>query len=216
MPDDARRPDPAAAPARGPAAATGPATGPAAGSDAGPDAGPAAGDQAPLSADEILDIVDEQDRVVGQAPRGEAYARGLRHRAAFVLVRDEHDRVFVHRRTARKLVFPSHYDMFVGGVLGAGETYDEAALREAEEELGVSGLPQPEPLFRFLYEDGPHTWWSAVYQVRCTLPVDPQPEEVAWHAFLTEDELTARLPRWPWVPDGLEAYRRLLAHRATG
>lgn len=91
--------------------------------------------------DEILDIVDENDEVVGQATRGEATARGLRHRCAFIEARDADGRIFVHRRTATKLVFPSHYDMFVGGVVGAGETYDEAALREAEEELGVTGLP---------------------------------------------------------------------------
>ncbi|WP_225845789.1 NUDIX hydrolase [Streptomyces sp. HPF1205] len=172
-------------------------------------------DDAPLSADEVIDIVDEHDNVVGTSPRARAYALGLRHRAAFVLVRDAEDRIFVHRRTARKLVFPSMYDMFVGGVLAAGESYDEAALREAEEELGVTGLPRPERLFTFLYADGPRTWWSAVYEVRCTTPVRPQPEEVAWHAFLTEEELAARLARWQWVPDGLEAYRRVLEWRAA-
>lgn len=171
-------------------------------------------DPAGLSADEVIDIVDEHDRVVGRARRAEAYARGLRHRASFVLVRDGAGRVFVHRRTARKLVFPSLYDVFVGGVLGAGESYDEAALREAEEELGVSGLARPEPLFRFLYEEGEHRWWSAVYQVRCDLPVSPQESEVDWYGFLTEEELAERLPRWEWVPDGLAAYRRLLAWRA--
>ncbi|MBH5334097.1 NUDIX domain-containing protein [Streptomyces pactum] len=165
----------------------------------------------PLAADELLDIVDEDDRVVGRAPRGEATARRLRHRCAFVLARDGAGRIFVHRRTARKLVFPSRYDMFVGGVVGAGESYDRAALREAEEELGVSGLPAPEPLFRFRYETPEHAWWSAVYQVRCDLPVNPQREEVAWHAFLTPEELERRLTGWEWVPDGLDAYRRLLA-----
>ncbi|MFE5188296.1 NUDIX domain-containing protein [Streptomyces sp. NPDC056628] len=169
------------------------------------------------AADEILDIVDEQDRVVGQAPRGEAYARGLRHRCVFIEARDAEGRLFVHRRTPTKLVFPSHYDMFVGGVVGAGETYDAAALREAEEELGVSGLPRPEFLFKFLYDDGAgRTWWSAVYEVRCTLPVEPQAEEVAWHGFLTDGELEQRLPEWPWVPDGTAAYERLRAHRAAG
>lgn len=96
-----------------------------------------------MTADEILDIVDENDEVVGQAPRGEATARGLRHRCVFIEARDAEGRLFVHRRTPTKLVFPSHYDMFVGGVVGAGESYDEAALREAEEELGVTGLPAP-------------------------------------------------------------------------
>lgn len=171
-------------------------------------------DQQGLPADELLDIVDERDEVVGRAPRGEAYARGLRHRCVFVLARDGAGRIFVHRRTATKLVFPSRYDMFVGGVVGAGESYDTAALREAEEELGVSGLPSPTPLFRFLYRTPEHSWWSAVYEVRCDLPVEPQAEEVAWHAFLTDEELTALLPEWDWVPDGLEAYHRLVGLRA--
>jgi isopentenyldiphosphate isomerase len=170
-------------------------------------------DQAPLAADELIDIVDENDRVVGQATRSEAYARRLRHRCVFVLARDPAGRIFVHRRTARKLVFPLLYDMFVGGVVGAGESYDAAAHREAEEELGVSGLPAPTPLLKFLYETPEHTWWSAIYEVRCDLPVRPQPEEVAWHAFLTERELGSRLAAWTWVPDGLEAYRRLAEWR---
>lgn len=164
--------------------------------------------------DEIINIVDEEDRVVGQAARADAYARGLRHRCAFVLARDAEGRIFVHRRTARKLVFPSHYDMFVGGVVGAGESYDRTALREAEEELGVSGLPRPTPLFKFLYEAPGHTWWSAVYEVRCEPPVRPQPEEVDWHTFLTDEELARKLPLWQWVPDGLEAFRRLEKWRA--
>ncbi|WP_256104687.1 NUDIX domain-containing protein [Streptomyces sp. ODS05-4] len=159
-------------------------------------------------ADEVLDVVDEHDEVVDRLPRGEVYARGLRHRCVFVLVTDDEGRIFVHRRTPGKLVFPSHYDMFVGGVVGAGEGYDAAALREAEEELGVRGLEPPRPLFSFLYEDagGHGSWWSRVYRVRCALPVRPQVEEVAWHAFLPEAEVRARLADWPWVPDGLAAY----------
>ncbi|CAM5523117.1 MULTISPECIES: NUDIX hydrolase [Streptomyces] len=168
------------------------------------------------AADEILDVVDENDRVIGQYPRGEVYARGMRHRCVFVLARDADGRIFVHRRTPAKLVFPSLYDMFVGGVVGAGEAYDDAALREAEEELGVSGLPRPRFLFKFLYDDGPGgSWWSAVYEVRCELPVRPQVEEVAWHAFLPEAELARRLPEWEWVPDGLAAYERLRERRPT-
>ncbi|MFE7580976.1 NUDIX hydrolase [Streptomyces gardneri] len=166
-----------------------------------------------MSAEEILDVVDENDRVIGQAPRGEVYARGLIHRCVFIRVRDAEGRTFVHRRTATKLSYPSLYDMFVGGVVGAGESYDEAALREAEEELGVSGLPRPEPVLTFLFDGGVEgKWWSAVYEVRWDLPVDPQVEEVAWHAFLTDEELTERLDDWEWVPDGMAAYERLRAH----
>ncbi|MFB6821364.1 NUDIX hydrolase [Streptomyces virginiae] len=169
------------------------------------------------AAEEVLDVVDREDRVVGQAARGEVYARGLLHRCAFVQARDAQGRIFVHRRTASKLVFPSHYDMFVGGVLGAGESYGQAALREAEEELGVRGLEQPTPLFKFLYEGPGGAWWSYVYEVRCELPVAPQASEVDWHTYLTREELDRRVDdgSWAWVPDGLEAYRRLRAHRES-
>ncbi|MQY13239.1 putative Nudix hydrolase YfcD [Streptomyces sp. RB5] len=167
-----------------------------------------------LSADEILDIVDENDSVTGQARRAEVYAKNLRHRCVFVMARDPRGRIFVHRRTADKLLFPSLYDMFVGGVVGAGESYETAALREAEEELGVSGLPAPRELFALLYETEDIKEWARVYEV--TLPSDqvaPQPEEVAWWTFLDDAELGRRLAVWPWVPDGLAAYTHLTEYR---
>ncbi|MBO8193119.1 NUDIX domain-containing protein [Streptomyces oryzae] len=167
------------------------------------------------AADELLDIVDEQDRVIGQRLRGEVYAQRLRHRSTAIRVRDATGRIFVHRRTPTKLIFPGLYDVVVGGVVGAGEDYDTAALREAEEELGVSGLPQPARRLKFLFETPEFSWFLQVYEVVCTLPVQPQPEEVAWWDFLPEDELERRLADWvaeaAVVPDGLECHRRLTA-----
>jgi isopentenyldiphosphate isomerase len=171
--------------------------------------------------DELLDVVDEQDRVLGTAARGEVYRLGLTHRCAMVLVRDAEGRIFVHRRAATKSFGPSTYDVFVGGVLGAGESYAEAAVREAEEELGVSGITT-EPLFRFLfrYRDGAAAdgtfeedcaWFCDVHQAVWTGPVAPQESEIDWHGWLTEQEIAEKLDEWQWVPDGLAAYRRYLA-----
>ncbi|WP_055590385.1 NUDIX hydrolase [Streptacidiphilus griseoplanus] len=158
-------------------------------------------------ADELLDVVDEQDRVVGTARRGEVYRRRLLHRCVFVLCRDAEGRIFVHRRAAAKLFSPLTYDVFVGGVVGAGESYADAAVREAEEELGVRGI-EPHHLFKFLFDSPGHSWWCDVYEARWTGPVSPQAEEIDWHGFLTEDEIRARLTEWPFVADGSEAWRR--------
>ncbi|MFF1796786.1 NUDIX hydrolase [Kitasatospora sp. NPDC058263] len=158
-------------------------------------------------ADELLDVVDEHDRVIGTAPRGEVYRQGLTHRCVFILVRDRTGRIFVHRRTDTKLFAPGFHDMFVGGVVGAGETYASAAVREAEEELGVSGI-EPRPLFKFLFRQEGLSWWCDLYEARWDGPVAPQESEVAWHAWLTPEELDARLAADAFVPDGLEAYRR--------
>lgn len=163
--------------------------------------------------DEILDVVDERDEVIGTAPRAEVYRKGLTHRCSFVLVRDPQDRIFVHRRAATKGYGPGTYDAFVGGVVGTGESYAEAAVREAEEELGVSGV-EPRPLFKFLFSQPGLSWWCDVWEARWDGPVQPQVEEIDWHGWLTEAELAQRLTEWEFVPDGLEAYRRYLAHRS--
>ncbi|MDK1475712.1 NUDIX domain-containing protein [Streptomyces sp. 549] len=168
-----------------------------------------------MDEDELLDIVDADDRVVGRGRRGEVTARRLAHRTAAVRVRDRHGRIFVHRRTAGKLVFPARYDVVVGGVVGAGESYDAAALREAREELGVSGLPRPERRLKFLYSSPEHLWFVQVYEVVCGSPVNPQASEVGWWDFLPEEELERRLPEWDVVPDGLECHRRLRELRPT-
>ena len=162
-----------------------------------------------MSADEILDVVDEHDQVLGQARRADVYAGKLLHRCVFVLVRNAAGEIFVHRRTDTKATYPGAYDMFVGGVVGAGEPYDGAALREAEEELGVTGLAPPTPLFRFLFRDVRWGgWWSAVYEARWDGPVDPQAEEVAWHGWVTEAALEDLRAAREFVPDGAEAYGR--------
>ncbi|KJS60037.1 NUDIX hydrolase [Streptomyces rubellomurinus] len=165
--------------------------------------------------EELLDVVDEQDRVVGTALRGEVYRQGLTHRCVFVLVRDPHGRIFVHRRTDTKLFAPGAYDMFVGGVVGSGETYADAAVREAQEELGVTGIA-PRPLFKFLYRDDAAglSWWCDTYEAEWDGPVSPQVSEVAWHDWITHAELAERLARDAFVPDGVEAYRRYLELRA--
>ncbi|MEV8097062.1 NUDIX domain-containing protein [Kitasatospora sp. NPDC085879] len=165
-------------------------------------------------AEELLDVVDAQDRVVGTATRAEVYRDGLTHRCVFILVRDPQGRIFVHRRTDTKLFAPGAYDCFVGGVVGSGESYAEAAVREAEEELGVTGI-EPVPLFRFLFEQDGLSWFCDMYEARWDGPVSPQVEEVAWHGWLSEEELAQRLTEWDFVVDGREAYRRYLESRSS-
>lgn len=76
--------------------------------------------------------------------RAEMRAQRLRHRCVYVAVLWE-GRLLVHRRADTKDVFPGWWDIAAGGVVGAGEPWDDAARRELAEELGVAGVPL-EPL----------------------------------------------------------------------
>ncbi len=68
-------------------------------------------------------------------------AERLRHRAVYVTVVDGSDRLVVHQRAAWKDVWPSRWDLAFGGVLGAGEDWSHAAVRELAEEAGLRDVP---------------------------------------------------------------------------
>jgi len=157
-------------------------------------------------------LVDEEDRVVGAAPRSEIRRRNLLHRSTAILCRDGADRIFLHRRTETKDVFPGLYDVFAGGMVANGESYEESARRELAEELGIAGV-ELRPCFRHLYLGPENRVWTAVYEVTWDGPIRIQPEEVASGEFVEEDELVARLEELPFVPDGLEVFRRYLGER---
>lgn len=91
-----------------------------------------------MSPTEILDIVDEQDVVIGQATRADIHARGLLHRAVHVFVFNSAGRLLVQLRTAEKDEFPLCYTSSASGHIDSGEDYETAAVREMEEELGLT------------------------------------------------------------------------------
>jgi 8-oxo-dGTP pyrophosphatase MutT (NUDIX family) len=157
--------------------------------------------------EEQLAVVDRSGRVVGAAARSVVRRDNLPHLVVAVLLRDPAGRVYVHRRTDTKDVFPGLHDCFAAGGVQAGEDPSMAARRELAEELGVVG-PEPRFLFRHRYRGRENPSWSATFEVTWDGPITPQASEIAWGAFLTMDELAARLQEWPFCPDGLEIFRR--------
>lgn len=139
--------------------------------------------------DELFDVVDEQDRVVGQAPRREVHARGWRHRAVHLLVVNAAGRVFLHKRSKTKDLFPSVWDSSAAGHVGAGEDYDESARRELEEELGCR--PERPPARLFKIEAREETGWEFVwvYRVEAEGPFTLQVEEIECGDWFVPDAI---------------------------
>lgn len=161
------------------------------------------------SPDEWVDIVDLDNVVVGKATRHDVRTQNLLHRGIGVLVRNSQGQVYVHQRTAQKDLFPSLFDMFVGGVVGLGESYDAAAARECKEELGVDAS-KLEFLFDYLYR-GPRNYsWIRVYRTTWDGPIQHQASEIAWGGWMDESELPAWIEKVEIVPDGLDVFKRYL------
>lgn len=162
--------------------------------------------------DEPVEVVDDDGRVLGIVPRRVMREQRLLHRCTYVLVLNPAGELYVHRRTATKDVYPGFYDVTAGGVCAVGESFDEGAAREIEEELGVTARPT----FRFAHRyDGPdgHVL-GAVYDVVWDGPIGRQETEVAWGAFEPLAAVEQRIGRDPFCPDGLEVYRRWLEGRS--
>jgi len=167
-----------------------------------------------MNSEEIVTIVDDRNNVVGAEPRWRMRSYGLPHRAAYILVFNSAGELFVQKRTDSKDIYPGHYDVAAGGVVMAGESYESAALRELEEELGIRGTPL-EQQFDFYYEEAGNRVWGRVYSCVYDGEMVLQKEEVERGDFQPIDEILRQCERRPYTPDGLYVIQRYLSQRAS-
>jgi 8-oxo-dGTP pyrophosphatase MutT (NUDIX family) len=165
-----------------------------------------------LSREELVDLVDEDGRAIGTEVRSVVRRDNLRHAATAVLVRDVAGRIYLHRRSDTKDWAPGHWDAAAGGVIAAGEQPHASALRELEEELGITGVTLT-TLGTHLYEDGTVRCFEHAYETVWDGPVRHQPEEVAEGRWATLAELADLLaePGVAFVPDTRQLLGRLAA-----
>lgn len=166
--------------------------------------------------DELFDVVDASDRVIGQAPRREVHARGLHHRATHILVHDAQGRVFLQRRSLAKDMFPGRWDSSCSGHVDAGEDYATAARRELGEELGWHDTSLPlRPLVKLSTSPITGHEFIQVYVLGPVAgPFTLHPEEIIDGRWLAPDEIIAWIEREPEA-FASAAHHLWTAHRAA-
>jgi isopentenyl-diphosphate delta-isomerase type 1 len=142
--------------------------------------------------EEIFDVVNERDEVIGQRPRSEVHRLGLKHRAVHVLVFNSRGEVFLQKRSMKKDCFPGVWDSSASGHLDRGESYDACAMRELHEEIGLRVCEAPERLFKV--DACPQTGQEHVWVYRCQAegPFVLHPEEIERGEWFTAGMVT----RW--------------------
>jgi isopentenyl-diphosphate Delta-isomerase len=147
--------------------------------------------------EEIFDVVNERDEVVGQAPRHEVHRRKLTHRAVHVLVFNARGELFLQKRSLQKDCFPGAWDSSASGHLDRGEDYDACAVREVREELGVQLDGPPARVFKV--EACPETGHEFVWVYRCVHegPFALHPEEIERGGWFAPAEVTRWMAEQP-------------------
>jgi len=161
------------------------------------------------AAAELVDVVDDEDRVVGTVTRARVRAERLRHRGVFIVVRRSGGEVLVHQRSPDKDVWPSAWDIAIGGVVAAGEGWDEAAARELAEEVGITGVvPRFARSGRYADDDVDEV--ARVYALTWDGPIAFIDGEVVAAEWITPADLDARIAARPFCPDSLALARDLI------
>ncbi|MGE5333994.1 MAG: NUDIX hydrolase [Nitrososphaerota archaeon] len=137
--------------------------------------------------DELFDLVDLDDQVIGQVRRGEAHRNpALIHRSVQILVFTSDHRLLLQRRAATKDLFPGFYCASASGHVASGEDYLTTAQRELSEELGITA-----PLAyvgKALVRSEPETEITALYVAQSDGPYQFHPVETAGGALFTLNE----------------------------
>jgi len=94
--------------------------------------------------DELLDLVNDHDQIIGQKLRSEIYRKKLvNFRVVNAFLINNQGKLWIPRRTKNKRIFPLCLDASMGGHVKAGETYEQALARELLEELRINVKVKP-------------------------------------------------------------------------
>lgn len=163
--------------------------------------------------DELFDLVDLDDCVIGTVRRGEAHRNpALVHRSVQILLLDADGRVLLQRRSATKDLFPDYWCASASGHVACGEDYATTAAREVAEELGVS--PPLRYAGKALVRCDVETEITALFLGRSDGPFTFSPVETAGGRFYTRAELRVSrrdgsLPLTPAAQVALDELERL-------
>lgn len=174
-------------------------------------------------AEELLIRVDEHDQILGYDTKEACHqGNGLLHRAFSIFVLNERRQILLQQRSSQKPLWPLYWSNSVCSHPRKGETYDRAAQRRLQEELGLTVPLQL--LFKFRYqaqfnEVGSEHELCAVYIGKINgSRIQANQSEIAEWTFAAPDDLTRELHEHPerytpWLQ--IEWQRIIQCHAAS-
>ena len=150
--------------------------------------------------EEYFDIFDENNQPLGITKTRSIVHRDLTdwHRATDIWIVDTHGNILCQKRSQFKDVHPGQWSSHFGGHLKAGETYEENAIHELREELGIS-VTGEDLVFINQRKSEQHKHFTNVYLLWWTWDTselvfcDGEVEEIAW---LTMDQIRQQMEAW--------------------
>lgn len=144
--------------------------------------------------EEILDLVNENDEIIGNMPRSEVYAQDLHNfRVINCFIKNSEGKLWIPRREAHKKLFPNALGISCGGHVSSGETYDIAFAKEVIEELNIDiSKIDYEVLGTMTPKDGVNAFMT-VYEIKSDIVPTYNEDDFSGYEWLLPAEILERL-----------------------
>lgn len=166
---------------------------------------------------EWLVLVDDHDNELGLDTRENCHkGTGRRHRAFVVFLFDKDGRMLLQRRSLKKKLWPSFWDLSVTSHVYKGETYEAAGIRRSMQELNLK-VKSLERKLDYTYFAKFGDYCENEFCVLLTGDIDgapaPNPDEIMETRFMTMDELAKDMAKnpgsyTPWFKIAFEMYAK--------
>lgn len=146
---------------------------------------------------EMLDLVDNNDKVIGQEERNVALKNGRKNiRVINIFVFNSENKIIVPLRSSNRRIFPNCYDFSVGGFVTSGDSYEATAYKELEEELGIKDVVLQE-LGYFHPDELGTACFSKLYKLKCDGELDYDKNGISEIFYYTIDEIKEIIEKDP-------------------
>lgn len=144
------------------------------------------------AANELVQIVDENNNPTYSCARSKMRAEKLIHRATYAFIKNSANLFYVQKRSTLKDYCPGYFDPNPGGVVASNESYEETNRREVEEEMGIPASTPMHHLFTFYYEDERIKCFGDAWELTYDGELKLQVEEVESVHMMTLQEILHR------------------------
>lgn len=162
--------------------------------------------------DELMDVVNATDEVIGQEWRSTIYEQGLHNfRCVNLFLRNTSGQLWIPRRTADKRIFPNCLDFSMGGHVASGESYEQALMRETHEELNIelNTCEFRETAYLNHQEHGVVSFMK-IYEMTVETAPEYNPADFCADYWLTPKELLEQIAAGDGAKDNLPIIVKLL------